>query len=93
MIDSTTPVIATDLATLRVQPLPTRLASSCERAASQVSRRPQAPRPKITFSLRWLTLQQSRRHRTELAETEKWIWPAQLLELWNLVDDPSLWPL
>jgi 8-oxo-dGTP pyrophosphatase MutT (NUDIX family) len=41
-----------------------------------------------------LTLQQSRWwDRAALAETDEWIWPARLLELWDLADDPSAWPL
>lgn len=41
-----------------------------------------------------ITLQQSRWwDRTALATTDAWIWPARLLELWDLADDPSSWPL
>ena len=41
-----------------------------------------------------LTLQQSRWwDRAALAETDEWVWPAQLLELWELADHPSAWPL
>jgi 8-oxo-dGTP pyrophosphatase MutT (NUDIX family) len=41
-----------------------------------------------------LTLQQSRWwDRQALADTDEWIWPARLLELWDLADDPGAWPL
>lgn len=41
-----------------------------------------------------LTLQQHRWWgRGELADTADWIWPAQLLGLWDLADDPASWPL
>jgi 8-oxo-dGTP pyrophosphatase MutT (NUDIX family) len=41
-----------------------------------------------------LTLQQSRWwDRAAIAETSEWVWPARLLELWDLADDPSSWPL
>jgi len=41
-----------------------------------------------------LTLQQSRWwDKAAIAETNEWIWPARLLELWDLADDPSRWPL
>jgi len=40
-----------------------------------------------------LTLQQSRWwDRAALAETQEWVWPARLLELWDLAADPSSWP-
>ena len=41
-----------------------------------------------------LTLQQHRWWgRSELEEKSAWIWPARLLELWDLADQPSSWPL
>jgi len=41
-----------------------------------------------------LTLQRHRWWaRTELAQTSEWIWPAELLELWDLADRPGAWPL
>lgn len=41
-----------------------------------------------------LTLQQCRWwSRTELATTKAWVWPAELLSLWDLADDPGQWPL
>jgi ADP-ribose pyrophosphatase YjhB (NUDIX family) len=41
-----------------------------------------------------LTLQQSRWwSRQELAGTSAWIWPSRLLELWELADNRSAWPL
>ncbi|MCW2804926.1 MAG: hypothetical protein JWN06_3143 [Propionibacteriaceae bacterium] len=41
-----------------------------------------------------LTLQQSRWWSAdELARTDAWIWPAELLQLWDIAGDPSRWPL
>jgi len=41
-----------------------------------------------------LTLQEHRWWpRTELVGTAEWVWPAQLLELWDLRDSPERWPL
>ncbi len=41
-----------------------------------------------------LTLQQSRWWpKEELAVTTAWIWPAELVELWDLAQQPSGWPL
>ncbi len=31
--------------------------------------------------------------RAELAATDEWIWPAQLGELWDLLDSPGAWPV
>lgn len=41
-----------------------------------------------------LTLKQHRWWgRRELAETDAWIWPAELLVLWDLIGDRASWPL
>ncbi len=41
-----------------------------------------------------LTMQQHRWwSRSDLASTTEWIWPARLLELWDLADAPESWPL
>ncbi|MET0692990.1 MAG: NUDIX domain-containing protein [Propionibacteriaceae bacterium] len=41
-----------------------------------------------------LTLQQHRWwERASLVDTPEWIWPARLLELWDLADTPDAWPL
>ncbi|MBA3529059.1 MAG: NUDIX domain-containing protein [Propionibacteriaceae bacterium] len=41
-----------------------------------------------------LTLQEHRWwDRAAVVETREWIWPARLLELWDLLDDPAAWPL
>ena len=41
-----------------------------------------------------VTLQEHRWwRRSELAGTEAWIWPAELLALWDLHDQPERWPV
>ncbi len=41
-----------------------------------------------------LTLQQHQWwSRDELAGTDAWIWPAELLALWDVIDRPETWPI